>query len=119
MKLLPALLIALLLPLVTGCVMGGTSVIRTADYQNLIYDKAFAAAIRAMNDIGKVTNSDKDAGYVNGTSDSGLDLGVTIEKAGSSSVKLNVKGTPPAGMFWIGRLTEVDDFLATYKQYAQ
>ena len=76
MKLLPALLIALVLPLVAGCVMGGTSVIRTADYQNLIYDKAFAAAIRAMNDIGKVTNSDKDAGYVNGTSDSGLDLGV-------------------------------------------
>jgi hypothetical protein len=72
-----------------------------------------------MNDVGKVTGSDKEAGYVNGTSNSGVDLGATIERDGSSGVKLNVKGTLPGGMVGFGTLTEADDFLAAYKKYAQ
>ncbi|MEI8064329.1 MAG: hypothetical protein WCH84_09725 [Verrucomicrobiota bacterium] len=117
MKTLQIRLVALIAVVMTGCVMGGTSVNRMADYKNLSYDRAFSAAIRAMNEIGKVTNSDKEQGYVNGTV-STVELGVTIEKVSGGGVKLNVKASMPNGQGLIGKLDEADSFLLIYTKYA-
>jgi hypothetical protein len=61
--------------LITGCTIGGvSSVNQTLESSTDSFDQAFANAIRAMNDVGKVTNTDKQIGYVNGISHTGVDL---------------------------------------------
>jgi hypothetical protein len=82
---------------------------------------AYANAIRAMNDIGKVTNSDKEAGYVNGSSRSGVDIVATITQTPDGSVKVNAKGTLPAGKVDLPGVVPkaVDEFLAAYNKYSQ
>lgn len=116
MKKYGGILIVLLVVVIAGCIkMGGATKVEEADYQSLPYDRAFSAAIRAMNDVGKVTNSDKEAGYVNGTSN-GVDLVVTIDKV-DKGVKLTVKGTLQPDMINI-KVHGVDEFLDAYKKYA-
>lgn len=104
---------SLILASLIGCVFGGSSVFRTFKRPTDRYEKAFTYAIRAMNDVGKVTSSDKEAGYVNGTSDSGVDLIVTIIEQPKDGVKLDVKATVPAGKFGLGKITEAEEFLSS------
>ena len=92
--------------LVSACTLGGmSSVNREVESPKASMSTAYANAIRAMNDIGKVTNSDKEAGYVNGSSRSGVDIVATITQTSSGIVKLNAKGTLPAGKIRFHRIT--------------
>ena len=105
-----------------GCALGMVSepIYRTLNNPSHSYETAFRSAVRAMNEVGKITSSDRDAGYVNGTSNLGVDITATFTKLESGGVALDVKGKLP-GDKWIAGSSpeeEIDNFLNKYKKYS-
>ena len=105
--------------LIVGCAVGGISepTIRTANFQNQSFERAFSAAVKAMNDVGRVTVADKENKFVNGVANSGVELSVVLEELSMGGVNLTVKGRVPTGLAYMGGINEPDDFLKAYQKY--
>src|SRR5262245_24391396 len=85
--------------LLAGCTLGGLAapVERIIECPNDSFEQAYTKVLHTMDAGGRVTGADRQAGYVTGAFQSGVELVVTFDNLPAGGVKVDTKAFRPFG----------------------